>query len=105
MWVCTRRGVFHTSAMKQRGENRSEKERGNTETEAEAMPPSRYRLISLPPPLPFPPPHSPPALNALCDELMWELNDVIEDFEKDNSVRSVVLTGGGRSFAGPCPSG
>jgi len=41
----------------------------------------------------------PKALNALCDELMWELNDVIEDFEKDNSVRSVVLTGGGRSFA------
>eukprot|EP00730_Choanoeca_flexa_P009503 TRINITY_DN12659_c1_g2_i2.p1 TRINITY_DN12659_c1_g2~~TRINITY_DN12659_c1_g2_i2.p1 ORF type:complete len:283 (+),score=78.59 TRINITY_DN12659_c1_g2_i2:60-908(+) len=43
--------------------------------------------------------HRPKALNALCDELMTEMNDVLDEFEQDASVRTVIITGHGKSFA------
>jgi enoyl-CoA hydratase/carnithine racemase len=44
--------------------------------------------------------HRPKALNALCDGLMRELGSVLENFENDDSVAAVVLTGSDRAFAG-----
>jgi enoyl-CoA hydratase len=41
----------------------------------------------------------PKALNALCDGLMSELNNVLDDFEKDPKIGCVVLTGNDRAFA------
>lgn len=41
----------------------------------------------------------PKALNALCDKLMMELNDAIVQFDKDDSVGAVVLTGSEKAFA------
>ena len=41
----------------------------------------------------------PKALNALCDELMNELNSVLDKFETDKSIRCVVLTGSEKAFA------
>lgn len=42
----------------------------------------------------------PKALNALCDALMLEMQAVLNDFEKDNDVGCVVLTGSEKAFAG-----
>ena len=41
----------------------------------------------------------PKALNALCNDLMNELNFVLDKFEADKSIRCVVLTGSGKAFA------
>jgi enoyl-CoA hydratase len=41
----------------------------------------------------------PKALNALCDELVEELNRALDDFEADDGVRVIVLTGSERAFA------
>ncbi|KAM8782174.1 enoyl-CoA hydratase, mitochondrial [Rhynchonycteris naso] len=41
----------------------------------------------------------PKALNALCDGLFLELNQALENFEKDPAVRAIVLTGGEKAFA------
>jgi len=42
----------------------------------------------------------PKALNALCDALMEELRQVLDDFEKDSKITCAVLTGGDKAFAG-----
>lgn len=42
----------------------------------------------------------PKALNALCTPLFTELNEVAKEFDEDDSVRAVVLTGSERAFAG-----
>jgi enoyl-CoA hydratase len=39
-------------------------------------------------------------LNALCDQLMTELNTVLDQFEADATVRAYILTGSGKAFAG-----
>jgi enoyl-CoA hydratase len=41
----------------------------------------------------------PKALNALCDGLMREVNDVVEKFENDDSVGALVITGSEKAFA------
>ncbi|XP_017773698.1 PREDICTED: enoyl-CoA hydratase, mitochondrial [Nicrophorus vespilloides] len=41
----------------------------------------------------------PKALNALCNGLMTEVSNIIEDFEKDNSVAAIVITGSEKAFA------
>ena len=41
----------------------------------------------------------PKALNALCDALFKELHQAVVDFENDNEVGCVVLTGSGKAFA------
>jgi enoyl-CoA hydratase len=41
----------------------------------------------------------PKALNALCDGLMSELRNVLDDFEADPNISCVVLTGGDKAFA------
>jgi enoyl-CoA hydratase len=41
----------------------------------------------------------PKQLNALCDALMSELNQVLGEFDGDDSVRAVVLTGSDKAFA------
>ncbi|XP_069124452.1 enoyl-CoA hydratase, mitochondrial-like isoform X1 [Argopecten irradians] len=41
----------------------------------------------------------PKALNALCDALMIETNDAISNFDTDDSVGCIVLTGSDRAFA------
>jgi enoyl-CoA hydratase len=43
--------------------------------------------------------HRPKALNALCDGLMSEVSDVIDQYEADDSVRVMLLTGSGKAFA------
>ncbi|EDQ91374.1 uncharacterized protein MONBRDRAFT_18132 [Monosiga brevicollis MX1] len=43
--------------------------------------------------------HRPKALNALCDDLMTEMNTVLDDFEANSDVRTIVITGHGKSFA------
>ncbi|EGD83206.1 crotonase [Salpingoeca rosetta] len=43
--------------------------------------------------------HRPKALNALCDKLMSEMTQVIDEFEADNDIRVMVLTGSGKAFA------
>ncbi|EDO40020.1 predicted protein, partial [Nematostella vectensis] len=41
----------------------------------------------------------PKALNALCNDLMYELSDALDAFEADKNVGCIVLTGCGRAFA------
>ena len=41
----------------------------------------------------------PEKLNALSDELMYELGDAFDTIQRDESVRVVVLTGAGRAFS------
>ena len=40
----------------------------------------------------------PKFLNALCDDLINELNEVLDSVEKDDSLSVVVLTGSEKSF-------
>ena len=42
----------------------------------------------------------PKALNALCDGLMKEVGQALDEFEADKDVGCIVLTGGERAFAG-----
>ena len=42
----------------------------------------------------------PKALNALCDQLMAELQDALDDFETDKNVGAIVITGSEKAFAG-----
>ena len=42
----------------------------------------------------------PKALNALCDALMEELRQVLDNFEKDPKISCAVLTGSDKAFAG-----
>jgi len=42
----------------------------------------------------------PKALNALCDQLMSELKDALDDFEADKTVGAIVITGSEKAFAG-----
>ena len=42
----------------------------------------------------------PKALNALCDQLMAELQDALDEFETDSNIGSIVITGSERAFAG-----
>jgi len=42
----------------------------------------------------------PKALNALCDSLMEELQQVLDDFEKDPKISCAVITGSDKAFAG-----
>lgn len=42
----------------------------------------------------------PKALNALCDGLMKEVGQAMDDFEADGDVGAVVITGSDRAFAG-----
>lgn len=41
----------------------------------------------------------PKALNALCDQLMRELNTCLRSLQEDREVRAIVLTGSERAFA------
>ncbi|XP_012271010.1 probable enoyl-CoA hydratase, mitochondrial [Orussus abietinus] len=41
----------------------------------------------------------PKALNALCDKLMTEVNDAVRQFETDENVGAVVITGSEKAFA------
>ncbi|XP_065159767.1 enoyl-CoA hydratase, mitochondrial [Atheta coriaria] len=41
----------------------------------------------------------PKALNALCNGLMLEVNNVIRDFESDKKVGAIVITGSEKAFA------
>jgi len=41
----------------------------------------------------------PKALNALCDELIAELNDAAHNFDKDSEVGAIVVTGSKKAFA------
>eukprot|EP01083_Nonionella_stella_P082160 226760_1 len=41
----------------------------------------------------------PKALNALCDQLIVELNQQLLEFDNDDGVGAVVITGSGRAFA------
>ncbi|KAK6168938.1 hypothetical protein SNE40_020089 [Patella caerulea] len=41
----------------------------------------------------------PKALNALCDGLMREVSQVLDEFEKDKEIGCIVLTGSDRAFA------
>ncbi|VDM42166.1 unnamed protein product [Toxocara canis] len=41
----------------------------------------------------------PKALNALCDQLMGELAVALKEFDKDDSIGAIVITGSERSFA------
>ena len=42
----------------------------------------------------------PKALNALCDGLMKEVGQALDEFEADKDIGCIVLTGGERAFAG-----
>ena len=42
----------------------------------------------------------PKALNALSTPLFTELNAALKEFDEDDSVRALVLTGSDRAFAG-----
>ena len=42
----------------------------------------------------------PKALNALCNALIEELREVLDDFEKDPKIACAVLTGSDKAFAG-----
>ena len=42
----------------------------------------------------------PKVLNALCDALMEELRQVLDDFQKDPNISCAVLTGSDKAFAG-----
>lgn len=41
----------------------------------------------------------PKALNALCNNLMNEINDAISMFDNDESIGAIILTGNERAFA------
>jgi enoyl-CoA hydratase/carnithine racemase len=41
----------------------------------------------------------PKALNALCNALMVDVNNALDEFQKDDSVGAIVLTGSERAFA------
>ncbi|KAK2576659.1 hypothetical protein KPH14_005321 [Odynerus spinipes] len=41
----------------------------------------------------------PKALNALCNQLMFEVNEAIQLFDKDESIGAVVITGSEKAFA------
>ncbi|KAJ1650119.1 hypothetical protein GGF38_005917, partial [Coemansia sp. RSA 25] len=41
----------------------------------------------------------PKALNALCSELFYEINDALSRFDNDSGIGAVVLTGSERAFA------
>jgi enoyl-CoA hydratase len=41
----------------------------------------------------------PKALNALCDALIRELGQALDDFENDGKIGAIVLTGGDKAFA------
>ena len=41
----------------------------------------------------------PKALNALCAQLIEELNSALDDFEADEGIKAIVLTGSARAFA------
>jgi len=41
----------------------------------------------------------PKALNALCDGLMKDLSDAIDEFENDDEIATLMITGKGRAFA------
>jgi enoyl-CoA hydratase len=41
----------------------------------------------------------PEKMNALSQELLFELNDALHDFEADDSVRVIILRGAGRTFS------
>ena len=41
----------------------------------------------------------PEKLNALSQELLFELNDALHDMEADHSIRTIILRGGGRAFS------
>ncbi|XP_044184273.1 enoyl-CoA hydratase, mitochondrial-like isoform X1 [Acropora millepora] len=41
----------------------------------------------------------PKALNALCDQLMAELQDALDEFENDRNIGAIVITGSRRIFA------
>ncbi|CAH3176594.1 unnamed protein product [Porites evermanni] len=41
----------------------------------------------------------PKALNALCDQLMAEMQDALDDFENDKTVGAIVITGSEKAFA------
>jgi len=42
----------------------------------------------------------PKALNALCNELMLELNDALKKYDNNEKIGAIVLTGGEKAFAG-----
>lgn len=41
----------------------------------------------------------PKALNALCNGLMKELSQALDDYERDPNIAAIVLTGSGKAFA------
>lgn len=41
----------------------------------------------------------PKVLNALCDQLMSEINHALEHFNSDSSIAAIVLTGSEKAFA------
>ena len=41
----------------------------------------------------------PDALNALSLDLLTELNTLLDDVQKDDKIRAVVVTGAGRAFS------
>lgn len=41
----------------------------------------------------------PKALNALCDGLMKDLSDAVDEFERDNEIATLIITGQGKAFA------
>ena len=43
--------------------------------------------------------HRPRALNALCDALMAELGEALKEFDADDGVGAIVLTGSDKAFA------
>lgn len=42
----------------------------------------------------------PEALNALCGDLFKELNQVLFDYDRDDGISAMVLTGNEKAFAG-----
>lgn len=42
----------------------------------------------------------PKALNALCDGLMREVGQALDNFEADGNIGAIVITGSDRAFAG-----
>lgn len=42
----------------------------------------------------------PKALNALCDGLMKDVSDALDELEGDGSIGAIVVTGSDKAFAG-----
>lgn len=42
----------------------------------------------------------PKALNALCDALMLDLSNALDELESDKAIGAIVLTGSQKAFAG-----